>query len=122
MFERDKKTLRAAGLALDVVRDGDPRRTVSTPAPTPSPSHLTAAELAALGAAGAAMLTDPSFPLADDLRYALAKVTPATDGGTAPAVRREDSPTRRPSARARSRRASRPPWSPQVRHVRATRT
>jgi proteasome accessory factor B len=85
MFERDKDVLRAAGLPIEVDRAGETEAYRLEPAAYAAPVHLSAEELAALAATGAAMLADPSFPLTDDLRYALAKLTAFADT-PAPAV------------------------------------
>jgi proteasome accessory factor B len=85
MFERDKDVLRAAGLALSVVTDDETEAYRLDDAAFAPALSLTGAELATLAAAGAAMLTDPSFPLAEDLRYALAKISPSLDRPTPPA-------------------------------------
>lgn len=79
MFERDKDVLRAAGLPIEVDRQGETEAYRLDPAAYAAPVRLSAEELAALAAAGAAMLSDPSFPLVEDLRYALAKLTAFAD-------------------------------------------
>jgi proteasome accessory factor B len=79
MFERDKELLRASGLALEVVTAGDVEAYRLAGAAFAPPIALTPDEVATLAAAGAAMLSDPSFPLAEDLRYALAKVSPSLE-------------------------------------------
>lgn len=86
MFERDKELLRASGLALEVVTADDVEAYRLAGAAFSPPIPLTAEEVATLAAAGAAMLGDPSFPLAEDLRYALAKVSPALEGNAPAAV------------------------------------
>lgn len=79
MFERDKDILRAAGLPIEVDRGGETEAYRLEPAAYAAPVQLSAEELAALAVAGAAMMSDPSFPLASDLRYALAKLTAFAD-------------------------------------------
>ncbi len=72
MFERDKDELRSMGFVIDVDEQGayrlDPRATFA------STIDLTAPETAVLGAVGSALLDDPAFPFAADLRMALAKL------------------------------------------------
>ena len=87
MFERDKDELRASGLAIETVRmgaaDGYRLDRDATFAP---PLSFSAEELAALRAAGAALLADAGFPLREELRLALLKVLPglpAADPATA---------------------------------------
>jgi proteasome accessory factor B len=82
MFERDKDALRAAGLPIVVDAEGETEAYALDAAAYAAPVHLTAEETAALGAAAAAMLGDPSFPLAEDLRYAVAKIAPNAETTT----------------------------------------
>jgi proteasome accessory factor B len=86
MFERDKDQLRAAGFLIEGDERGryllDRARTFA------APLELTAEETAAVRAAGAAMLGDPSFPYAEDLRLALAKLATGIDTDTVPAAAR----------------------------------
>jgi proteasome accessory factor B len=84
MFERDKETLRAAGLPIEVDRSGLVEAYLLDARAYATPIPLSAEERSALAAAAAAMVTDPSFPLADDLRYALAKVASDSDVAGAP--------------------------------------
>jgi proteasome accessory factor B len=81
MFERDKDELRRAGLVLDVGTGGGGSEAYRLDAQATYAGRLTLdpRETIELRAAGAAALTDPSFPYADDLRYALAKLMAATD-------------------------------------------
>jgi proteasome accessory factor B len=81
MFERDKKALRDAGLPIVVDTSGETEAYSVAPEAFAAEVALSAEELAVLGAAGAAMLSDPTFPLAEDLRYALAKVAPSAEVG-----------------------------------------
>ncbi|MBE0477383.1 MAG: WYL domain-containing protein [Coriobacteriia bacterium] len=82
MFERDKEELRAAGLAIVSVREGDAEAYRLDPDATFAPPlSLTAEELAALRAAGAALADDPDFPLGEELRLALLKVLPGLPAG-----------------------------------------
>ena len=77
MFERDKDQLRTAGFLIEGDERGryllDRARTFA------APLELTAEETAAVRAAGTAMLGDPSFPYAEDLRLALAKLATGID-------------------------------------------
>jgi proteasome accessory factor B len=72
MFERDKKDLGRMGFAIESDTEGnyvlDAGETYSTAI------DLTPAEAAAVRIAASALLDDPSFPFAGDLRLALAKV------------------------------------------------
>ena len=74
MFERDKADLRNAGLviAVDDSGESDAYR-LDTRATFAEPLTLDAREVVQLRAAAAALLTDPSFPYARDLRFAIAK-------------------------------------------------
>jgi len=81
MFERDKEDLLAAGLVLEVVRTGDTERyRLDTDATFAGELTLSPEEAVLLRAAGSALLADPSFPFAEDLRLALAKVSAAVGG------------------------------------------
>lgn len=77
MFERDKDELRATGLSISSTPDGmyflDGSRSFC------EEFELSAEEELVLRAAGGALLEDPSFPFADDLRRALIKIASATD-------------------------------------------
>lgn len=80
MFERDKEDLRAAGLVLEVVRSADVEAYRIDPEATFAPElRLSAEEAMLVRAAGAAMLADPSFPRAADLRLALSKLAAGAD-------------------------------------------
>jgi predicted DNA-binding transcriptional regulator YafY len=74
MFERDKDTLRAAGLPIEVDRRGEVEAYRLDASAYAAPITLSAEEVAALSAVAAAARHDPSFPLAGDLSYALAKL------------------------------------------------
>jgi proteasome accessory factor B len=81
MFERDKEDLLAAGIALSVVRDGETEAyRLDRDATFAGELELTPEEALLIRAAGSAMLSDPSFPFAGDLRLALAKVSAASGG------------------------------------------
>jgi proteasome accessory factor B len=75
MFERDKDELREAGFSIESDSEGAYRLDAS--ATFAASIDLSAEETAAVRAAGLAMLADPTFPLADELRLALTKL--ATD-------------------------------------------
>jgi proteasome accessory factor B len=78
MFERDKDALRDAGLVIVTTPDGS-RYQLDKPATFATSVDLTSQEAAAVRAVGTAMLADPSFPFADDLRLALAKIASSLD-------------------------------------------
>lgn len=82
MFERDKDELRAMGFAIDADDSGAYRLDAGTS--FASAIELTSAETAALRVAGSALAGDPSFPFADDLRLALAKLAADTSTETLP--------------------------------------
>lgn len=79
MFERDKKDLRDAGFVIETV-DELGRYVLDRDATFASTVELSSAESAAIRAAGAALLADPSFPRREDLRLALAKIASDTQG------------------------------------------
>lgn len=83
MFERDKKDLLRMGFSI--VADSEGNYLLDAGATFSTAVDLTAAETAALRIASAALLDDPSFPFAADLRLALAKLA-AESGPAAPAV------------------------------------
>ena len=75
MFERDKELLREAGLVLTVDRgEGTESYRLDASATYAGRITLDPRETVELRAAGLAMLADPSFPYAEDLRFALAKL------------------------------------------------
>ena len=78
MFERDKDELRRAGLTL-VFDDEEQTYSLDTEATFANPLTLTDGEAAAIRIAGSALLQDPSFPFAGDLRLALAKLAAQSD-------------------------------------------
>jgi proteasome accessory factor B len=82
MFERDKEQLRAAGLSIEVTDDGK-AYFLDRAATYRRPLTFTNDEATLLRAVGAAMLGDESFPFAEDLRLALAKLM--TEAPTVPA-------------------------------------
>ncbi len=94
MFERDKDDLRAAGFVI--VSDAENTYRLDSAATFASEVHLTAAESATIRAVGSAFLGDTSFPFADDLRLALAKLASDVTAEHAPAVSRlaEEEPSR----------------------------
>jgi proteasome accessory factor B len=73
MFERDKDSLRRMGFAI--VADERGRYSLDASATFVDPLDLTPIEAAAVRVAGTALLGDPSFPYAEDLRLALAKIS-----------------------------------------------
>ncbi len=78
MFERDKEDLLEAGLAFRVERTGDTEGYLLDSAATFARDlTLSPEEAMLLRSAGSAMLGDPSFPFAADLRIALTKVAAA---------------------------------------------
>lgn len=84
MFERDKEDLRAAGLVIEVTRSGDVESYQLDEGATFAPAlQLTPEEATLVRAAGVAMLADPSFPSAPELRLALSKLSAATDAPVA---------------------------------------
>jgi proteasome accessory factor B len=79
MFERDKDDLRAAGLAITVDHSVSPERyRLDEDATFSEAVGLTPLEAVELRTAAVAMLADASFPFADDLRPAIAKVVAVT--------------------------------------------
>ena len=88
MFERDKDELRAVGLVVISTPEGtyhlDASRSFC------AQFTLASGEELALRAAGAALLEDPSFPFAADLRRALVKIAAATDSPVPAATRIAD--------------------------------
>lgn len=76
MFERDKDDLRRMGFALEV--DDAGRYRLDASATYAATVDLTPPEVAAVRVAASALLSDPSFPYAADLRLALAKVAAAS--------------------------------------------
>lgn len=87
MFERDKDELRRSGfnLAFDEERQV---YSLDRSATFAAPVELTAEEAAAVRAAGTAVLGDPSFPFAADLRLALVKIAAELPGDPATATAR----------------------------------
>lgn len=79
MFERDKDDLRAAGLVIRLDRSGDVERYLLDEGATFAEAvGLLPLEAVELRTAAAAMLADESFPFAEDLRPAIAKVVAST--------------------------------------------
>ncbi|MGB4593240.1 MAG: WYL domain-containing protein [Coriobacteriia bacterium] len=72
MFERDKDALRAAGLAIDV--DENERYRIDRANTFAAQVTLSAEEAATIRASAAALSSDESFPFAEDLAIALAKL------------------------------------------------
>ncbi|MDP2401009.1 MAG: WYL domain-containing protein [Actinomycetota bacterium] len=83
MLERDKEHLRDAGFSIESDAEGNYR--LDAAATFAAPLQFSAAEKVLVRAVGTAMLDDPSFPFAEDLHIALAKLA-ETDDPTIPAV------------------------------------
>jgi len=83
MFERDKVELKRMGFAIDGDTEGLYR--LNAAATYAQEVDLTPAEVAAVRLAGTSLLDDPSFPFAEDLRLALAKVAAEVETGGVPA-------------------------------------
>jgi proteasome accessory factor B len=79
MFERDKDVLRDAGFSIVTNESG--AYVIDGAATFAAVVDLTAEEAVAVRTAGTALLGDPSFPFAGELRLALAKIASAIDGG-----------------------------------------
>lgn len=84
MFERDKDELRAMGLCVEADAAGHYRFDAASTFAAQIP--LTAEEAAAVRVVGRALLDDPTFPFAEELRFALAKIATAIETPDAPAV------------------------------------
>ena len=84
MFERDKDQLREAGFLIESTESG--LYLLDRPGTFASPVDLTAEETAVVATVATAMLADPSFPYADDLRFALAKIATGVDATSVPAA------------------------------------
>jgi proteasome accessory factor B len=85
MFERDKECLRAAGLVIEAESAGGTETyRLDDTATYAAELELTAEESMLVRAAGAAMLGDPSFPLGDDLRLALSKLSVVVEHAPVP--------------------------------------
>lgn len=72
MFSRDKEALRESGLIITV--HPDHTYSLNKEATYAAEVDLTPAEVATLRALGLALVDDDSFPLRDDLRFALSKI------------------------------------------------
>lgn len=77
MLERDKDTLRAAGLVIEADELGNYR--LDQAATYVSPITLAPAKAAVVRTVALAMLDDPSFPFVDDLRLTLLKLSAEVD-------------------------------------------
>lgn len=101
MFERDKEDLRDAGFVIESDEAG--KYWLDTASTYAGEIEIDALDAAALRAAGSALLSDPGFPFAEDLRLALAKL--AADLGTAEipvsAVQADEHPAEQASMAAR---------------------
>jgi proteasome accessory factor B len=71
MFERDKEQLRDAGFAIE---ESEKRYRLDAASTFATEVDLAPEELAAIRAVGLALVDDPAFPFAEDLRLALAKL------------------------------------------------
>jgi proteasome accessory factor B len=76
MFERDKKQLRESGLVI--ATDAEGRYLLDEAATYATEVQLDDDESAALRAAAAALVDDPSFPFSQDLQLAMAKLAPGS--------------------------------------------
>jgi len=86
MFERDKDALRDAGFSIN--SDPEGRYWLDSAATFASNIDLSAQESAAVRAVGTALLDDPAFPFAEELRFALAKIATVIDTPDAPSIAR----------------------------------
>lgn len=86
MLERDKDGLRRMGLEIE--SDAEGRYRLNAAATFASAVDLTPVEAATVRVAGSALLADVSFPFAEDLRLALAKVAAALQTGSVAAAAR----------------------------------
>lgn len=98
MLERDKKDLRAAGLVIESDAEGQYR--LDSGATFAAGVTLMPEEAAAVRAVGVALLADPSFPFAEELRFALAKIATALETPEAPvrALTADEEPERQGSS------------------------
>lgn len=80
MFERDKDDLREAGVPIvsEPGHEGEAAYRVDRDAYLLPPLPLTPAEIAALNLAAGALTEDPGFPMREDLRHAVLKLTAQT--------------------------------------------
>lgn len=85
MFERDKDQLRDAGFAIEETGGHYRMDAASTFA---TKIDFSPDEAAAIRAVGQALLEDPAFPFADDLRLALAKIATSFSPPGTPAITR----------------------------------
>jgi proteasome accessory factor B len=76
MFERDKEQLRDSGF---VIEESDKHYRLDAASTFASQVDLAPEELAAIRAVGLALVDDPAFPFAEDLRLALAKLATSFD-------------------------------------------
>ncbi len=97
MLERDKKDLRGAGLVIDSDAEGNYRLDAS--ATFAAGVTLSAEEAAVVRVVGVALLADPSFPFAPELRFALAKIATALEAPDSPvrALTADEEPRRQGS-------------------------
>lgn len=88
MFERDKDDLRAAGFAIVTDAAGDGVYSLDRSSTFCAQIELSPEDAAVVRAVGSALLDDPAFPFAEDLRLALAKIAASLDGAEIPAAAR----------------------------------
>lgn len=88
MFERDKELLRDAGFTILTDPENEGLYRLDRAASFAEGIDLTAEQAAAVRVAGVAMLADPSFPFAAELRLALAKIAAALEGADIAATAR----------------------------------
>lgn len=98
MFERDKDDLRSMGFSIE--SDENSRYRLSRAETFAAEVDLTPDELAAVRVSAAALLDDPSFPHRDDLRLALAKLSPEASPFAPAAARMADEDPKRQGALA----------------------
>lgn len=80
MFETDKDFLRSYGFSIVTSGDDGSCYTLDDGGSFADPLDLAPHEAATLRVVGSLVLTDPSFPLADDLRLALVKLAESLGG------------------------------------------
>lgn len=101
-FERDKDDLRSSGFVILTDAENEGFYRLDRAATYASNVDLTPQETAAVRAAASALLDDPSFPFAEDLRLAVAKIASALDVNDIPSIARlaDEDPERQGTAAA----------------------